>query len=172
MKKILLLLLAMSSSLMASIEKTFDVEADIADYSNSQVVFSGNVRIDHPAGTITANKATIVLENVDGQTRPYKMLANGDVLIHKKQEDEKERYIIADAAEYAFHSHEILLSGDKAGQVLYFDTIHGMQMSASQIVVKRGVDEMPESVHGYGAVRFIFDEREAERFNKTFHLKG
>lgn len=73
---------------------------------------------------------------------------------------------LADKMDYQKKDREMVLSALPGRNVLLFDAVNHMQMSASQLVVKQNEDQTYPVIQGKGNVRFTLME------NELSHLKG
>lgn len=138
---------------------------------DQQVVFQDAL------GEIHGDTVFIDYESVGEKIRPVMMRVIGNVKVMNRSQIDIDtgkssvRYAVADEAEIFFHPHEMTLSSWENNQVLYFDKMKNMQMSASKIVAKRD-DTGKDSIEGVGAVHCLFDEKELARLTKAFHIGG
>ncbi|MFT4552755.1 MAG: hypothetical protein ACI9S8_001381 [Chlamydiales bacterium] len=139
---------------------------------DQQVVFQDNL------GEIHGDTVFIDYESVGEKIQPVKMRVIGNVKVMNRSERDlgmgkvSTQYAVADEAVIFFHPHEMTLSSWEHNDVLYFDKVKNMQMSASKIVAKRDGFTGKDSIEGIGAVHFLFDESELARLTKAFHIGG
>lgn len=126
-------------------------------------------------GTITSDKATMTYANFEGEVKPSKLVAEGDVQITNRFAPSKElqesyaQYVLADKAEIFVESKEAFLSS--ADRVLLFDKINRLELSAPAVKIKRNEATKKESIQGIGDARFVFVDHEFDKIKKKFLLE-
>ena len=135
------------------------------------------VYLECQVGEMYADRIHIDYEWENNQISPKKITLIGHVRLisrfdgHVQESASVLHYALAEIVEYFPQQQELLLKSEQGNQVLFFDKINQVQMSAQSLKINRDPITNKEAVRGFGNVRFIFMERELEQIKKRFRLK-
>jgi hypothetical protein len=144
--------------------------------ANGKVLENQQISFKDDMGEIFADKLTIDYTMIDDSPLPTKLFLEGHVQILGRKKVSNEdvgaflQYAISDEAEYCPQSKELKLSATGKKRVLFYDRVNSLQISATQLKVRRDQTTNKESVQGLGDVRFSFVQQELEQMKKQFQL--
>lgn len=142
--------------------------------SNGTVLQDSQVYFHDPFGKIHANTLTIYYRDVQGKILPEKVILEGNVKIDSEFQETEEavkQYALADKAEYLVENKQLMLSSNAPSRVLFYDSIHQLQVSAPALYIRRDQVTQKESIQGVGDVRFQFVNDELAQMLEKFQLK-
>ncbi|MDP1879591.1 MAG: hypothetical protein Q8K60_01465, partial [Parachlamydiaceae bacterium] len=157
------------------------------DHEKQEVVLKGieeasdmpeshQVYIDDELGELYADEVRVNYDWVNHELVPSKIELKGNVRLlnrfdgHVQESASILHYAIADQIDYFPKTFEMLLRGNEKSQVLFFDKVNQIQMSASSLKISMNPTTRKEFIQGIGDVRFTFLDQELEQIKKRFHL--
>lgn len=171
-------LLSMEGEDAADHRWNFTADQLILSDSEQFLQFIGNVCVKDQAGEVYANEMWVNYEKKNRQLVPLKIILKGNVRLinrfngHIKDPASILHYALAECVEYFPDKQEVLLTGTKTDQVLFFDQPNHLQVSAQSLRIIYDSQTKKESIQGIGQVRFKFMDRELNQLKTQFDLGG
>lgn len=135
------------------------------DLSKQVVLQDGLVRIASDKMQVAYRK------NEEEEFVPAKFCLEGNVhLVNHFEEEEALQVAMADKIEYFLQSKELFLTSNEGKRVLFLDRDNNLQMSATELKVKRSTPAQKGYIQGVGNVRFQFAQKESELIESFLHL--
>lgn len=134
----------------------------------SQVFFNDS------KGKIYADRLFVKYDYVNGKIVPIRIFMQGNVKIansFSRSENDAgmtQQYVLADSVEFFPLTKEMLFRGSKEHQVLLFDQVNNLQVSAPALKITRDEAVQRDMVKGLGNVRLNFMDAELDLLRQRF----
>lgn len=131
------------------------------------------LRLSTEWGTLKGDDLQILFEKKEGQHVLSSCFLTGHVSIRNRfselsqTEGILDQYILADSLRFFPESRQWIISANPSRRVLFYDAVHGMEVSAPEAGIHFGDAGLPE-IQGFGDVRFSFQQKELNRLKKRF----
>lgn len=144
------------------------------DYTQMTSFFFGSPQVTYTDsfGEIYADRAQVDYREVDGSLEATKVTLSDNVRLVNIGTSEKpaSQYALADVV-YYFPQEQLAILEGKRTQVLFYDKLRDMQLSAQSVRAQRDPITKKETIQGVGDVRFIFGPEELEKIKQRFPIK-
>jgi hypothetical protein len=134
------------------------------------------VYFEDEKGQISADRAFIKYDEVEGKIKPARIVLEGNVrivnLVTKSKDDSEltQQYILADRVDFIPATQEMIFKADKGKRVLLYDKNNNMEVSAPGLKLVRDHAANKEALRAIGGVRLNFVEDELEQLKSHFML--